>query len=195
MAYRIAAIGSSLGGFHALRTLLRDLPKDFPLSIAIAQHRSIDDSESFADLLGVQSAMPVCEVEDKDELRPGCVYLCPANYHLLVERNYLSLSADPPVLSARPSIDILFASAADAWGPSAIGVLLTGMSRDGTEGLKKIKQHGGLAVVQDPATAEGPLMPAAAISAVTIDKILPLEQIAAFLIETAGVQETRVSGK
>jgi two-component system chemotaxis response regulator CheB len=195
MAYRIVVIGSSLGGFRALSTLLHELPREFPLPIVIAQHRSVDDSAQLAELLGRQVAMPVCEVEDKDELRPGYVHVCPSNYHLLLERDHLSLSADPPVLSARPSINVLFESAADSWGASTIGVLLTGMSRDGTDGLKKIKEYGGMAVVQDPSTAEGSIMPAAAISAIQIDKILPLEQIAAFLVETAGIHETRVSGK
>src|SRR5207253_6034672 len=126
-------------------------------------------SEAFAPLLADQTHLPVIEVEDKEEIKEGHVYVCPSNYHLMVDGNHFALSTDAPVLHARPSIDILFESAAESFHDGVIGVLLTGMSKDGTAGLKRIKEYGGYAIVQDPAAAEGHLMPQAAISSVAID--------------------------
>src|SRR5437773_9729754 len=108
----------------------------------------------------------------------------------MVDGNHFALSTDAPVLHARPSIDILFESAAESFRDGVIGVLLTGMSKDGTAGLRRIKESGGYAVVQDPAGAEGRLMPGAAIDAVAVDKILPLEEIAGFLTALCAGQRT-----
>jgi two-component system chemotaxis response regulator CheB len=135
--------------------------------------------------------LPIFEVEDKDDIVGGRIYLSPANYHLVAERGYFALSADAPVMYARPSIDVLFESVADSFGESAIGVLLTGMSRDGTAGLSKIKDRGGLAVVQDPASAEGQVMPESAIASVAIDRVLPLQEIAPFLVEVCAGQRSK----
>ena len=181
MTWQFIAIGTSLGGFRALRTVLGALPKDFPLPVGLVQHRSNEDSEALAPLLAARTRLPVIEVDDKEEIRNGCVYICPSNYHLLVDRGHLALSTDEPVLHARPSIDVFFESAADAYRESVIGVLLTGMSTDGAAGLAKIKGNGGFTIVQDPLGAEGRTMPEAAIESVAIDKILPLEDIAPFL--------------
>jgi two-component system chemotaxis response regulator CheB len=159
MPFRFIAVGTSLGGFQALRTLLGGLPKDFPLPLAVVQHRSYDDSEAFAPLLAAQTKLPVIEVDDKEEIKEGHVYVSPSNYHLMVDGHHFALSTDAPVLHARPSIDVLFESAAESFRDAVIGVLLTGMSRDGTAGLKRIKEYGGYAVVQDPAAAEGQVMP------------------------------------
>ena len=192
MPFRFIAVGTSLGGFQALRTLLGGLPKDFPLPLAVVQHRSYEDSEAFAPLLAAQIQLPVIEVEDKEEIKEGHVYVSPSNYHLMVDGHHFALSTEAPVLHARPSIDILFESAAESFRDGVIGVLLTGMSRDGTAGLKRIKEYGGYAVVQDPAAAEGQVMPQAAISSVAIDKVLPLEEIAPFLTALCDRQRTRV---
>jgi two-component system chemotaxis response regulator CheB len=181
MTWRFIAIGTSLGGFHALKTVLGALTKDFPLAVGVVQHRSNEDSEAFAPLLAAYSELPVIEVDDKEEIRSGCVYVCPSNYHLLVDGGHLALSTDEPVLHARPSIDVFFESAAETYRESVIGVLLTGMSKDGTAGLAKIKENGGFAIVQDPLAAEGRIMPETAIASVAIDKILPLEDIGPFL--------------
>jgi two-component system chemotaxis response regulator CheB len=181
--FEMVAVGTSLGGFEALKEVLGNLPEDFPAPIAIVQHRSGEDSGGMIRLLAAHTRLPVFEVEDKDEIVSGCVYLSPANYHLIVERGRFALSADQPVMYARPSIDVLFESVADSFGPRAIGVLLTGMSRDGTAGLLRIKERGGLAVVQDPVSAEGPTMPSSAIASVAVDRILPLRDIAPFLVE------------
>jgi two-component system chemotaxis response regulator CheB len=181
--FQIVTIGTSLGGFEALRVLLGGLPKDFPLPVAVVQHRSYEDCEAFAPLLAGHTQLPVIEVEDKQEIREGQIYLGPPNYHLLVERSHFALSADEPVMHARPAIDVFFETAADAFGAGVVGVLLTGMSRDGSAGLRKIKARGGFAVVQDPKTAEGAWMPQAAISSVLVDQVLRLEDIASLLVE------------
>ena len=181
MTGQFIAIGTSLGGFHALKTVLGALTKDFPLAVGVVQHRSNEDSEAFAPLLAAYTELRVIEVDDKEEVRNGCVYVCPSNYHLLVDDGHLALSTDEPVLHARPSIDVFFESAAETYRESVIGVLLTGMSKDGTAGLAKIKENGGFAIVQDPLAAEGRIMPETAIASVAIDKILPLEDIGPFL--------------
>lgn len=192
MAYQLVTIGTSLGGFEALRTVLGALSEDFPLPIVVVQHRSNEDSEDLAPLLAAYVKLPIIEVEDKEEARGGHIYVCPSNYHLLAERGYFALSTDPPVSYARPSIDVLFESAADSYGEGVIGVLLTGMGRDGAEGLLKIKKCGGFALVQDPTSAEGQAMPASAIASVAVDKVLPLPEIAPFLIDLcAGVRTNK----
>src|SRR5262245_54282617 len=139
MPFQIIAVGTSLGGFHALKTVLGALPKDFPLPIGIVQHRSHEDSEPFAPLLERHLNLPVTEVDDKEEIKEGHVYVCPSNYHLLVDGTHFALSTDAPVLHARPSIDVFFDSVAETFREGVVGVLLTGMSKDGTAGLRKIK--------------------------------------------------------
>lgn len=181
MAFEIVVVGTSLGGLSALRIVLGKLAKDFPLPIAIAQHRHRESENRLGDFLQQYVALPIKEVEDKDELLPGRIYLAPADYHLLIEPGYLALSTDAPVSYARPSIDVLFESAADVYGTKAVGVILTGANQDGAQGLARIKACGGLAIVQDPATAEIAAMPKAAIAATQVDAILPLPNIAAYL--------------
>jgi two-component system chemotaxis response regulator CheB len=127
--------------------------------------------------------LKVVDAEDKQWIKPGHVYLAPANYHLLVERGAFSLSVDDAVSYSRPSIDVLFESAADAYGASVAAVVLTGANSDGARGVKAIKKRGGFVVVQDPKTAEAPSMPTAAIAAARVDQILPLERIGPFLLE------------
>jgi len=192
MAFQLVAVGTSLGGFQALKTKLAPLPKDFPVPIAVVQHRSYEDSESFAPLLAGHLQLPVVEVEDKVTMVEGRIYLCPSNYHLLVDGDSFALSTDAPVMHARPSIDVFFESAAESLRERVIGVLLTGMSKDGTNGLKKIKENGGYALVQDPEAAEAPIMPKAAIDSVAVDKVLPLEEIAPFLSALCTTQRTEV---
>jgi len=191
MPPQLIAVGTSLGGFEALKTILGGLPEDFPAAIAVVQHRSHEDSECLLNLMEPYVRLPLVEVEDKDQIVGGYVYLSPPNYHLIAERGYFSLSADPPVMHARPSIDVLFESVAESFGESAIGVLLTGMGRDGTAGLAKIKERGGFAIVQDPTSAEGQRMPESAIASVAVDKVLPLAEIASFLVELCAGQRSR----
>jgi two-component system chemotaxis response regulator CheB len=183
MALRFVAVGTSLGGFEALKQVLGALPKDFPLPVGVVQHRSHEESELFAALLSQETKLPVIEVEDKQEIREGHVYVCPSNYHLLVEGSHFALSTDAPVMYARPSIDVFFESAAETLGDGVVGLLLTGMGRDGAAGLQRIKQCGGTVIVQDPEGAEGPTMPKTAIASGVVDKVLPLPQIATYLVE------------
>lgn len=180
--YEAAVIGVSAGGMHALKTIIPALPAGFPLPIAIVQHLCAQSDTFLAEHLNRLSAVTVKEAEDKETLRPGTAYLAPAGYHLLIEPNKsFSLSVDDKVNFSRPSIDLLFESAADAFGERLIGIVLTGANADGAEGLKAIKHHGGLAIVQDPKTAETPYMPQAALNAAPIDYILNLESIASLL--------------
>ncbi|HJZ50438.1 MAG TPA: chemotaxis protein CheB [Roseiflexaceae bacterium] len=181
--YDIIVIGASLGGLRAMSVLLPGLPADFPLPIVLVQHRHVDPNGSLSAVLQRWSALAVEEVEDKQEIRSGRVYLAPSDYHLLVEPGSFALSTEAPVAYARPSIDVLFESAASAYGERSVGVILTGANDDGSRGLLRLKQCGGLALVQEPATAECAVMPAAAIAAVRVDHILALALIAPFLVD------------
>jgi two-component system chemotaxis response regulator CheB len=162
--------------------MLEGLPEHFPIAIAIVQHRDPASGESLTHTLQKESRLPIVDVEDKEPICPGCVYLAPANYHLLVEPEQFSLSVDPLVSFARPSIDVLFESAAEAYRSSTIGVVLTGANQDGAQGLAKIKANGGYTIVQEPRTAECASMPEAAISQSVVDQILPLKQIPPLLV-------------
>ncbi len=183
MNYEIVAMGASWGGLHALERVLEGLPDDFPSAVVIAQHRSADATVGgLCGLLERYARRPVLEVADKDPIEAGGIYVAPADYHLLVEPGHFSLSVDDRVHHARPSVDVLFESVADAYRERAVGVVLTGANRDGATGLARIKRLGGVAIVQDPAEAEAYTMPAAAIRATEADAILPLAEIAPFLI-------------
>jgi two-component system, chemotaxis family, protein-glutamate methylesterase/glutaminase len=182
VAYSIVAMGTSWGGLSALTKLLGSLPRDYSIPIVVVQHRSKDSDQLLSQLLQDGTDLRVCEVEDKDVLCAGTVHVAPANYHVLVESGYLSLTVEEPVRFSRPSIDVMFTSAADAYGASAIGVVLTGANEDGARGLADIAKRGGLALVQDPKTAEIPIMPEAAIRTVPNAEKLPLPDLAQRLI-------------
>jgi two-component system, chemotaxis family, protein-glutamate methylesterase/glutaminase len=183
MSYSLVGVGTSWGGLAALSKLLRDLPADFGLPVVVVQHRGKDSDRLLAELLQDTTDLKVCEVEDKEPLTPGMVHIAPANYHILVDDGYLSLTLDEPVRFSRPSIDVMFTSAADTYGPRAIGVVLTGANEDGARGLADIVKRGGLALVQNPRTAEIPIMPQAAVKAVPNAEILELDALAPRLIE------------
>jgi two-component system chemotaxis response regulator CheB len=187
LPYEIVVIGCSLGGMNALETILGNLPRNFPVPIAVVQHRHRGSNETLPNYFRKHSRLPVVDVEDKQWIRPGTVYLAPANYHLLVERGEFSLSVDERVRWSRPSVDVLFQSAADAYGPAVIAIVLTGANDDGARGVQRVKARGGLVVVQNPETAEAPDMPRAAIAATAVDHILRLDEIASFLIERCKV--------
>jgi two-component system, chemotaxis family, protein-glutamate methylesterase/glutaminase len=181
-AYELIVVGTSWGGLQALSQLLEGLADEIDQPIAVAQHRSADAVDGgLARLLTPHTKRLVRDAEDKDSLERFHVYLAPPDYHLLVEPGKLTLSTDEAVQFARPSIDVLFESAADAYGEGVIGVILTGASGDGAEGLARIQARGGVAIVQDPATSERRRMPDAAIAATRADAVLPLEEIPAFL--------------
>jgi two-component system chemotaxis response regulator CheB len=192
--YDLFCIGASWGGLQAVGRVLSDLPPELELPIAIAQHRHPDAQEAtLAELLSLRTDRPVLDVEDKMPIQPQHVYIAPQNYHLLVERNSFALSVDERIRFARPSIDVLFETAAHAYGAGVIGVILTGANDDGAHGLAKIKQAGGVAVIQDPLGAARRTMPEAAIAATVADAILPLEEIGKFIyglwVQPAGMRE------
>lgn len=182
--YALVAIGCSRGGMHALEVLFGAIPHDFPLPLLVVQHRYRTSSDSLPAYFRRHSVLSVVDALDKQWIEPGHVYLAPADYHLLVDpEGELSLSIDERVEYSRPSVDVLFESAAEAYGQGVIGVVLTGANADGAHGAKLIKQRGGFVLVQDPATAESPEMPRAAIAATRVDRILPLDRIGPFLVE------------
>jgi two-component system chemotaxis response regulator CheB len=180
--FSIAVIGASWGGLAALSELMKGLPGDFPVPMAVIQHRSRHADNLLATLLQDLTPLRVVDVEDKEPIEPGSVYIAPANYHMLVDGGYFSLTTDPLVRFSRPSIDVTFTSAGDAYPGSALGVILTGANDDGSRGLRHIVNRGGQAVVQDPATAESKAMPAAALQAVPEAQVVPLSDMAAHLV-------------
>lgn len=183
MPYSVVAIGTSWGGLAALTTLLGGLPSDFGIPVVVVQHRSPDSERLLSQLLQDATDLRVCEIEDKDELTPGTVHLAPANYHVLIEQGHVSLTVEEPVRFSRPSIDVMLTSASDTYGAGVIGVVLTGANEDGSRGLAHIVKRGGRALVQDPKTAEIPIMPAAAIRSVPTAEVLPLDALVSRLIE------------
>ncbi len=178
MRYEAIVIGVSAGGMNALSTILSGLPVDFALPIIIVQHMDPDSRDYLPEHLDQKCNISVKEAEEKEKITKGVAYIAPPNYHLLVEEDRtFSLSVDDWVNYSRPSIDVMFESAADVYGRRLVGVVLTGANADGSAGLKKIKKAGGLAIVQDPATAHVDIMPKAAIAASRVDHVLPLEEI------------------
>ena len=175
---RVIAIGCSWGGLEALSKILDGLPPDLPVALIVVQHRLHTRSE-LAYLLSQHTRWPVCEADDKEPISPGHVYLAPPGYHLLVDGERFALSTEAPVGGSRPSVDVMFESVAEAFGPRVIGVVLTGANADGAEGLRAVIRHGGLAVVQDPATAEKPAMPEAALALNADALVVPLDELAA----------------
>ena len=180
--YKLIVIGVSAGGLTALGGVLQSLPADFPVPIAIVQHRA-RESDALAAVLQDTTKLRVCEIEDKMSFAEGGAYIAPPDYHLHVDGNYFSLSVDELVAYARPSIDVLFESAADEFRKQLIGVVLTGANADGSRGLRRIADRGGYTIVQDPATAEVPYMPRFAREAVPEAEVLTLSAIPARLLQ------------
>ena len=186
--YELVVIGASWGGMRALETVLGGLPGDFPVPIAVAQHRDPDaEDDLLAKLLSRRVKLPIHDADDKDPLRPGRVLLAPPGYHMLVEDTTVALSCDELVQFARPSIDVLFDSASEEYGGAVVGVVLTGANADGADGLATIKRRGGYTIVQDPATAERQEMPRAALAAEP-HAVLPLEEIPGALCDLCGAE-------
>ena len=191
MTYELVVVGTSWGGLHAVGRLLGHLPDDLDLPIVIAQHRGPGTLEgALAATLRRSVGRRVRDVEDKDAIERACVYLAPPDYHLLVEPGSFALSVDERVQHARPSIDVLFESAADAYGAGVIGVILTGANEDGAAGLARIVERGGVAIVQDPESAEARAMPDAALAA-TDAVVLPLERIVPYVAELCALEAAR----
>jgi two-component system, chemotaxis family, protein-glutamate methylesterase/glutaminase len=178
MRYRAVVIGGSSGGMDALLAILDHLPERFPVPLLVVHHLHKSDGGGFCEHLASRSRLPVSEALDKEAVEAGHIYIAPADYHLLVEREgTFALSVDPKVNWARPSIDVLFESAAWAFGDQLVGVILSGANDDGALGMKRIRDARGLCIAQDPATADSRIMPEAAIRLASIEVILPPAEI------------------
>lgn len=162
---KLIAIGASKGGIDALKSILPVLSADFGAAIGVVLHRGVDSTPNLERMLALISKVRVVEVEDGEAILPGRVYIAPPDYHLLADTDCFRLSLEKPVNYARPSIDVFFESVAFSHGESSVGVILTGMGKDGAKGLAAIKYSGGIAIVEDPAGAMADEMPKAAIIA------------------------------
>lgn len=188
--YEAVVIGASAGGLNAIQVILSLLSDKFRLPLIIVQHQHPESKELLVKVLQGIGKIPIKEAIDKDKIIQRFIYIAPADYHLMIEQDKtFSLSMSEPVNYARPSIDVLFESAAEIYRTKLIGIILTGANYDGSKGLKKIKEFGGLAIVQDPKNAEVDSMPKAAIREVKANYIINLEEIAALLNEINNPEE------
>jgi len=194
VAYELVVIGTSWGGLHALRRVLGGLPEKFDVPVVVVQHRHRDSDHLLVSLLQDHTALDVTEVEDKTELAAGGVYVAPAEYHVLIEVGHLALSTEEPVRYSRPSIDVTFESAADAYGSRTIGVIMTGANDDGARGLKRIADRGGAAIVQDPSTAESAVMPTAALKFVPDAKVATIDEMGGIIARLVARSRTARRG-
>ena len=182
LQHRAVVLGGSAGGVEALVVILSGLPSNFGLPVLLVQHLHASDDGGLARHLARVTRLRVIEPCDKERIEAGCVYVAPANYHMLVERSgTVALSTDEKVNWSRPSIDVLFESAALAWGESLIAIVLSGANADGAKGMQIVKAAGGLVIAQDPAEAEQPVMPQAAIDTGAVDEVLRSEEIGGLL--------------
>lgn len=182
MKIKAIVIGSSAGGFYALRTLFSGLKKDFAIPILIVQHLSPHSESVMASILDQLTTLYVKEADDKDLIKKGFAYIAPPNFHMLVESDHtISLNVEEKVCFSRPSIDVLFETASFVYNEHLLGILLTGANGDGAFGMKNIKKHGGITIVQNPETAEAPEMPQTAINLKIVDYVFDLEEIITYL--------------
>ncbi len=187
--FKAIVIGASAGGMHTLKDLLKMLPANFELPIIIVQHIAPSSDNYLVEFLNSHCKLNVKEADEKEIIKKGFVYLSPPNYHTLVEDDLsLSLSAEEKVNYSRPSIDVLFISASDAYKNSLIGIVLTGANNDGSKGLLEIKRNGGLTITQNPSEAESPIMPKSAAKLANPDYILKISEIAKMLTEISSEQ-------
>jgi two-component system chemotaxis response regulator CheB len=186
---KLVVIGASYGGLYALMDLLGGLTTDFLVPVVIVQHRSAVDRDEhrLGAVLSRYSALPVADADHGGALEPAHVYLAPADYHLMIEGGRFELTVDDFVQWSRPSIDVLFESAARAYRGEVIGVLLTGFGHDGTAGMRAIHDAGGVTIAQEPETAMQPAMPRSAVEAGVVDEVLSLDRIPGRLLELCGV--------
>lgn len=192
MTVELVVIGGSWGGFDAVCGLLSPFPKETPVPFVLALHRSPRSQDGALEhMLSGCLQLGVALVEDKSRLTPGCVHVAPADYHLLIEDGSLALSTDAMVQYSRPSIDVLFESAADEYGAGVAAVVLTGTNSDGAAGVRRVKANGGVTLAEDPATATKPVMPQAAIDTGRVDFVGSVPQLARHLGELIGVQVQR----
>ena len=184
----LAVVGASWGGLHAVSDLVSALDARCQLSIVIAQHRAADSpADAYVTTVQTKCRLPVVEAEDKLPIAPGTVYVAPADYHLLVDDGRFALTLEGPVRFSRPSIDVLFESAAEAYGDRVVAVVLTGANDDGCRGALAIKAAGGVVYAQDPCTAERREMPDGVIGAGAADGVLSVPELATVLNELGRV--------
>lgn len=178
----LIVIGGSSGSIEVLLKLLPSLKAPLSLAIILVLHRKNSVESTMTELFSGRTSIPVKEVEDKDAVEPGTIYIAPADYHLLVEREReFSLDSSEKINFSRPSLDVTFESAAEVYGPSLVGIILSGANADGTNGLRAVKRAGGLTIAQNPATAQVAYMPEQAILHNTIDYIFDVSELATFI--------------
>lgn len=183
--YRAVVIGTSAGGLTALSTLLEKLPFNYPLPIIIVQHRSKEPRDLLEEILQTKCKLKVKQADEKESIESGFVYIAPPDYHLLIENDYtFSLTADEAVLYSRPSIDVLFESAASVYANSLVGIILTGANSDGAIGIRTIAEKNGLTIAQNPDEALFPAMPLASIETKKVNHIFTLSEIQSFLVNS-----------
>jgi two-component system chemotaxis response regulator CheB len=175
-------IGGSAGSFQVVVKILNSLPQNFPVPVFLCLHRLKHVRSGFVEALSIKSNIPVVEPIDKETIKPGRAYLAPANYHMYIELgNKIALSTEEPINHSRPSIDLSFNTAAMAYRDKLIGVILSGANRDGAYGLKRVKEQGGLCIVQDPKECEVRTMTEASLQTTEVDHIFSTEEIIQFL--------------
>jgi two-component system chemotaxis response regulator CheB len=182
--YKAIVIGGSAGSFQVISKILSSLPKDFELPIIMCLHRLKHVRHGFVEALNIKSSIVLHEPEDKEGIKKGKIYLAPANYHLCIELgNSFALSTEEMVNNSRPSIDITLETAAYVYKNKLIGILLSGANKDGAMGMKRIKDRGGLTIVQEPSECMIDTMPVAALKITQIDYVLTVPQIINFILE------------
>ena len=186
MQYEAVVIGVSAGGLRALSGILKGLPGNYPLPLIVIQHRSKDERTLLEEVLQAKCVISIKQADEKERIEGGKVYFAPPDYHLLVEKDHsFSLTCDDPVNFSRPSIDLLFETASEVYKEKLVGVILTGANHDGAEGIRAVKEHGGLTIAQDPATSHFPDMPQAAIDTGSVQHILNAAAIKDLLLDLA----------
>lgn len=184
MFYEAIVMGVSAGGLATLSAILRGLPDRYPLPVIIIQHRSKEERNLLEEVLQSRCTIPIRQAEEKERIAAGAVYFAPPDYHLLIgEDRRFVLTYDEPVHFSRPSIDLLFETAAEAYEDKLVGIILTGASKDGAEGIHAISHAGGYTIAQDPKEAPYPLMPRAAIATGSVRSILTSDEIGRFLLK------------
>lgn len=183
MMFDAIVIGVSAGGLYALTHILPALPPQFPIPVIVVQHRAKDERGLLEEVLQAKCKVRIRQVNEKEMIEPETVYLAPPDYHLLVERDKtFSLSFDAPVNYSRPSVDVLFETAADVFDHRLLGIVLTGANKDGAKGIRYIRKKGGVTIAQQPETADYPDMPKAAIKTGAVQYIMSLDEIKAYLL-------------
>jgi two-component system chemotaxis response regulator CheB len=181
--FKMIVVGVSAGGLNAMTSLLKDLPSDFPIPMVVVQHRSKDQRTLLEEVLQAKCRIQIKQADEKERPKKGTVYFAPADYHLLFEEDScFSLSCDDPVNYSRPSIDILFETAADVFKKNVLAIILTGANNDGMKGMLKIRKKGGTTIAQKPASAEFSIMPQAAIDANAVQHVMDITEIKMLLL-------------